>query len=252
MVERFELKSRQHFRDLIAKRKRWNQLQGHLKSDLPYEELVGPYWGRHNCALEEVEPGSDWHNVALDSKKIRELQCHMHASQWFLARASQDTALHSSDLLQLHAILTENLQPQGGYYRVSADDSMVEVGNSADFELIPDLVESAFDWFHADSFGEMHEVERAALMLIRLVDIHPFDRENGKTIRLFSNYFLLKAGYPPAIIRSEQALVYAQALQEALQFRTGALVKLLTEAVMESLKFCLGEDRGSPRLVILD
>lgn len=252
MVERFELKSRQQFHDLIATRKRWNQLQGQLKSGLPYEELVGPYWGRHNCALDEVEPGSDWHNSALDSKKERELQCHVHASQWFLARASQETALHSSDLLQLHAILTENLQPQAGYYRVSKDDSMVEVENPADWQLIPDFVESALEWFHADSFGEMHEVERAALMLIRLVDIHPFDRENGKTIRLFSNYFLLKAGYPPAIIRAEQAVVYAEALQEALQLRTGALVKLLTEAVMESLRLCLGEDRGSPRLVILD
>lgn len=252
MFEKFELKSRHQFHDLIAKRKRWNQLQGELNKVLPYKELVGPYWGRHNCALEEVEPRSDWHNVALGSKKRRELQRHMHASQWFLARASQEASLHSSDLLQLHTIITENLQSQGGCYRGSAADSILEVGNSSDWQLIPDLVESAFDWFNADSFGEMHEVEKTALMLMRLVDIHPFDQENGKTIRLFSNYFLLKAGYPPAIIRSEKALVYAQALQDALQFRTGALIKLLTESVMESFRLCLGEEHGSADLVILD
>src|SRR6185295_1418116 len=107
--------------------------------------------------------------------------------------------------------------------------------------LVPDVVENALEWFKAESFRQMHEVERAALMLAKLVDIHPFAEANGSTIRLFSNFYLLKAGYPPAVISASKAGEYAIAIQSAIRLHTQAIIDLLTESVHEALCFCLDE-----------
>ena len=76
----------------------------------------------------------------------------------------------------------------------------------------------------------MHEVEKSALMLIKLLDVQPFDEANGRTLRLFSNFFLLKAGYPPAIIPASQADQYAVAIQRSLGFDTQPIIDLIAEA----------------------
>lgn len=48
-----------------------------------------------------------------------------------------------------------------------------------------------------------------------LVKIHPFVDGNGRTSRLLMNFILIQAGYPPAIILSEQRLEYINCLKEA-------------------------------------
>ncbi len=80
-------------------------------------------------------------------------------------------------------------------------------------ELVGPVIDNALGWFQSESFAQMHEVEKSALMLIKLLDVQPFDDANGRTLRLFSNFFLLKAGYPPAVIPASQASEYALALK---------------------------------------
>ena len=47
------------------------------------------------------------------------------------------------------------------------------------------------------------------------VGIHPFIDGNGRTARLLLNFELMKAGYPPTIIRVENRLAYYNALDKA-------------------------------------
>jgi len=107
------------------------------------------------------------------------------------------------------------------------------------------------EWFNSDSFHEMHEVEKTALILIKLIDIWPFEEGNGRTLRLFANFFLLKSGYPPAIIPSDKAPQYAAAIQNSFRFHTQPLIDLLTEAVLQGLRYCLAEPTGPPQLHII-
>jgi len=137
-------------------------------------------------------------------------------------------------------------------YRQAPAAPLLESHDPAEPELVPRLVDTALQWCRADSFAEMHEVEQAALVLLKLTDIQPFDRHNGMTLRVFSNFFLVRAGYPPAVIRSELAGRYSMALQKALCYQTGPLVELLTESVAFSLGTCLGESPSPPLLVVLD
>ena len=107
------------------------------------------------------------------------------------------------------------------------------------------------EWFRAESFQQMHEIEKAALVLAKLLDIHPFEEASGKTIRLFSSFYLLKAGYPPAIIPPSQSSEYESAIQSAFHFHTQPIIDLLTEAVSRGLAYCLDEPPPPPILKVL-
>jgi Fic family protein len=60
-----------------------------------------------------------------------------------------------------------------------------------------------------------HPVQTAARLHYELVRIHPFDDGNGRVARLLMNYVMLRAGFPPVIIRTEDKGSYLTALQKA-------------------------------------
>ena len=248
----FELKTRRQFAGIIDQRDRWKQRQNSAGAVPVFDRLTGDTWARNNCALEESGQTSKPEPEAWQAANQLQMECHLNACRWFLERARQETAATPADLRQIHSRLMG--QPAGRLsgYRQTPPAPLLEGHDPPDWELVPPLVENALEWCQADSFGEMHEVEQAALVLLKLTDIQPFDRHNGKTLRLFSNFFLLRAGYPPAVIRSELAERYALALQKALCFETGPLVELLTESVAFSLGYCLGETPSRSPFVVLD
>ena len=244
----FELKTRRLFAGIIGQRDRWKQRQGSPGAVVAFEQLTGDTWARNNCTLEEPDRTANSDPAARQSADQRRMECHLNACRWFLQRARRETTPAPADLRQLHSRLTG--QPAG--HRQGPAAPLLEGHHPPDWELVPHLVENALEWCRADSFGEMHEVEQAALVLLKLTDIQPFPRHNGATLRLFSNFFLLRAGYPPAVIRSDLGGRYTLALQKALCFETGPLVELLTESVAFSLGCCLGETPSPPPFVVLD
>ena len=79
--------------------------------------------------------------------------------------------------------------------------------------LVKDKMEELIKWY--DNGKELHPVERAAMLHIIFVGIHPFIDGNGRTSRLLLNLELMKNGYPPIIIRAENRLKYYIALDKA-------------------------------------
>ena len=248
----FELKTRRLFAGIIEQRNRWTQRQGGAGANLAFEKLTGEVWARHNCALDRPGQGVGPEPESRQNEGRLQRERHVNAGRWFLERARQSAAPTPGDLGQLHSRLTG--QPAGSHsdYRDGPAAPLLESHDPAEAELVPPLVDAALQWCRADSFAEMHEVEQAALVLLKLTDIQPFDRHNGKTLRLFSNFFLVRAGYPPAVIHSELADRYSMALRKALCYQTGPLVELLTESVAFSLGYCLGEPPAPPSFVVLD
>ena len=80
--------------------------------------------------------------------------------------------------------------------------------------LIKELMEELMQW-HDKNAVSMHPVERAALLHVTFVGIHPFEDGNGRTSRLLLNLELMKSGFPPIIIRTENKLAYYEALDKA-------------------------------------
>lgn len=252
MGNRFELKTRRLFAGIIDQRDRWIGRQQSPGADGIFERLTGEVWAGHNCGLDRPGEGTGPVPESRQIERRRQQERHVTAWRWFRERARQSAAPTPSDLRQLHSRLMG--QPAGRLsdYRDAPAAPLLESHDPAEPELVAHLVDTALQWCRADSFAEMHEVEQAALVLLKLTDIQPFDRHNGRTLRLFSNFFLVRAGYPPAVIRSELAGRYSMALRKALCYQTGPLVDLLTESVAFSLGYCLGEPPSRPLLVVLD
>ncbi len=251
MAGNIELKTRRQFDGLIEKRGRWSNLQHNSAARERFEKCTGIHWASRNCALDESTAPDLWTKGILEEPRARQLECHMAASHGML-RLSRETEYPSAeDLLELHRIMLESSDLSAGKYRQYEMKSLVEGHEPAEAELVPLLVENSLDWFRSDGFNQMHEVEKAALMLIKLIDIEPFDNGNGRTLRLFSNFFLLKAGYPPAIIDPCKGSQYAIAIENSLRFNTQPLIDLLAESADQSLLYCLDEPSSPPGLTVL-
>ena len=248
----FELKTRRLFGGIIGQRDRWTQRQGTPGAKVAFERLTEEVWARHNCALDHSGEGAAPVPESRQDERRPHHEHHARAWRWFLERTRQSTAPTPTDLRQLHTVLVGHPVDRLSDYRHGPATALLESHDPVEPELVPQVVDAALQWCRADSFAEMHEVEQAALVLLKLTDIQPFDRHNGKTLRLFSNFFLVRAGYPPAVIRSELSERYSMALRKALCYQTGPLVELLTESVAFSLGYCLGEPPSRPSFVVLD
>jgi len=63
-----------------------------------------------------------------------------------------------------------------------------------------------------DEWSTIHPVERAAKVQTEFLEIHPFIDGNRRTSRMLMNYELLKAGFPPAVIKAIDRAGYYNAL----------------------------------------
>jgi Fic family protein len=101
--------------------------------------------------------------------------------------------------------------------------------------------------FYEQYKNHLHPIIFAAELHERLVTIHPFIDENGRTYRLIMNLILLKHGYPIANIKGdyESRMKYYSAL-EACQTQ-GAKIEffnLVANTVKESIEHYLMVLRG--------
>lgn len=79
---------------------------------------------------------------------------------------------------------------------------------------VPSEMEYLCNWVD-DNSGKIHPVLLSAAAHYNFVRIHPFDDGNGRGARILMNLILIKAGYPPAIIRNEERRKYLNTLTEA-------------------------------------
>ena len=100
-------------------------------------------------------------------------------------------------------------------------------------------MEGLISWYR-NVGSKLHTVERAAKLHTDFVNIHPFVDGNGRTARLLLNFELMKEGYPPAIIRTEDRRDYYEALDKAAT--TGDyddFIRMVRDAVERSLDLYL-------------
>ncbi len=79
---------------------------------------------------------------------------------------------------------------------------------------VPELMDDFFVWLHST---KEHPIIRAAQAHLKLLTIHPFSHQNGKTARLFMNLLLIQVGYPPVLILPEQRTRYFDVVALAQQ-----------------------------------
>ena len=104
------------------------------------------------------------------------------------------------------------------------------------WQEIPQEMKKLILWINQ---AKSHPVERAALLHLKFVSIHPFVDGNGRCARLLMNLILVQHGYPVINIQPDEAsrLAYIRALKTAQSENDdSAFVELITNYVEETLK----------------
>lgn len=108
---------------------------------------------------------------------------------------------------------------------------------------IQEQMEELMVWYEQEA-KELHPIARGAILHIIFVGIHPFIDGNGRTSRLLLNLELMKAGFPPIVIKAVNRLEYYEALDKAhTQQDYKDFIQLVTVEVEDSLDLYLNSIR---------
>lgn len=104
--------------------------------------------------------------------------------------------------------------------------------------FVPGQMRDLINWYRKKQ-KTLHSIELAALFHHRLVYIHPFFDGNGRTARLIMNIFLMRKGYPLAVVLKNDRRKYYRVLQQADKNKLKPLVGFIAQSVERSLDIYL-------------
>jgi cell filamentation protein, protein adenylyltransferase len=98
--------------------------------------------------------------------------------------------------------------------------------------LVPALLREFTEWLDEST---AHPVSKATAAQAKIQNLSPFLDGNGRVGRLLSSTILFATGYPPAIVRTEDAARYYEGLRQADAGDLSGLLALTIDGVSESL-----------------
>jgi hypothetical protein len=146
--------------------------------------------------------------------------------------------LDSTDLLHLQKLLSPD---QEDSYRKNSSQPLVSTHEPVDPALIPGAMDRFVKWVRSPSFADMHPLEQMSLSQMRLYEINPFTNHSPLVVSLFSYYFLLKGEYLIPLYDVEGLPKFYQALKEAFQLSSEALVRFNVQACQRAYELVLGK-----------
>jgi len=163
-----------------------------------------------------------------------EMRAHDVAIEHLLALTDEERPLTEADIRDFNRILikdpfwkdalTADGQPSHieilpGEYKKQPNDVRTAPGAIflfADPVDVPIKMNSLISWLReALEKKELHPIEIASRLHHDFVLIHPFGDGNGRTARILVNYVLMRNGYLPLIVPTEQKDRYLAALRKA-------------------------------------
>ena len=147
--------------------------------------------------------------------------------------------LDSTDLLHLQELLVPD---QENLYRQSSSQPLTSTHEPVDPALIPGAMDRFFEWVRSPSFADMHAVEQMSLSQMRLYEINPLLHHSLLIVSLFSHYFLLKGEYLVPLYQVEELPRFYQALEEAFQLSSEALVRFNVQACQRAYEHVLSKE----------
>lgn len=155
------------------------------------------------------------HGITAGGKAIKdhhEILDHYAALQWVREQVEKRTPVDETLVRELHRRVLETSRPDiaGQYAQFSRRiaGSGVVLPNPA---KVPALMERFGEDLAAAPAGPRSAFDAH----YRLVTIHPFDDGNGRTARLLTNMMLLRDGYVPVSIRTQDRREYLDTLRDA-------------------------------------
>jgi Fic family protein len=105
-----------------------------------------------------------------------------------------------------------------------------------DPEFIDRSLTNFFNWLTAESVSEIHPIERAALVLTRVVDIWPFETGNVTAAIMLANGGLRQAGLSPFFVLPEHRKEFDTVLAQAMAIETQPLVNAIYRTIKREME----------------
>ena len=103
-------------------------------------------------------------------------------------------------------------------------------------QFVERSLDNFFNWLTAESLAEIHPIERAALVLTRIVDIWPFEFGNLTVAIVFSNLFLRQAGFSPFFVLPEHMKEFNRVVAQAMAIDTQPLVNAIHKTIKREME----------------
>ncbi len=192
-----------------------------------------------------------------------EITGHNDAINWVVDVVKGDFPLTEKFIRELHTLLlkesyevdavTLDGKPTKkrinvGSYKTSANHVLTETGEIFYFatpEETPAKMHDLMVWYNQ----KIKEVDKNPILIAaefhyKFIRIHPFDDGNGRTARILMNFILMKFGYPPVIIKTEDKTNYFAVLQMADAGNIEAFLEYISQNLVRSLEIMIAGANG--------
>lgn len=176
--------------DLVAES---NQIEGNDWSSAAVRALV------HEYRAELESPTQQFLDAVKGDEHAYEVIGLYAAHQLAEQLAQADGPMREIDIRQLHSVVAGDVHFAGRYKRAENQIGGTTQRRTAPWD-VPRAMRDLCDWW---SHSQADPILQAAVVHAWLADIHPFDDGNGRVSRILANYALVRAGYPPLILRSQ-------------------------------------------------
>lgn len=204
------------------------------------------------------------HGITAQGKPLKdhfEIQGHNEVIEWSMEIVKGDRPMTENFIRQFHEILLKEpyevdaITPDGkptkkmikvGEYKTTPNHVKTKTGEIFYFaspEETPAKMNDLIQWY-GEKKEKLHPVILAAELHYRFISIHPFDDGNGRVARLLMNFALMKTGYPPVIIKTEDKENYFSVLRQADAGIMEPFIKYITENLIQSLHLMIDGIEG--------
>ena len=175
-----------------------------------------------------VDTASVWEK---SDKYIEEMEGASNAKR---ARAAVQQAAKAG-LIETHSILF-NGKEGAGKLRQKAIKPLYRGHDCPEPQFIDRSLDNFFSWITAESLSEIHPIEKASLVLTRIVDIWPFEFGNLTVAIMFANLFLRQARLAPFFVLPEHVKEFNTVVAQAMTIETQPLVNAIYKTIKREMQ----------------
>ncbi len=200
-------------------------------------------------------------NITAQGKPLKdhlEITGHNEAINWVMDIVKGDEPFTENFIRQIHTLLLkEDYQIKArtadglptmrwirvGQYKTAPNHVLTATGEIFYFatpEETPAKMHDLMTWYRTETENpDVDPILLATEFHYRFIRIHPFDDGNGRTARILMNFVLMKYGYPPVIIKTEDKQNYYNVLKQADAGIIVPFVNYLAQNLCESLELMI-------------
>jgi Fic family protein len=196
-------------------------------------------------------------------REYDEMKAHDLAVKHIIKLAEDRGTIHETDIRNLNQLILkepywkDGLTASGqvtqtqvipGTYKRLPNNVRTSIGEVVPFASptdTPAKMEELATWLRGElDAPTMHPIQFAAQLHHTFLLIHPFDDGNGRVARLLANFVLLREGFTPLIIKSDDKSNYIAALRNADVGSPAQIIDYFAKEVIWSIDLAIKASRG--------